>query len=260
MSEIISSGNLDKVISINAEIKKEISREVLQLKSNPSFVKNSSMPQLAIMILQDYGLIQMPVEDKYWSGAIFVKEGKTIPVINTALPRANQYFTAWHEVYHLLYDKISFDHIIESDNVLEERKAEYFAASMLLDGVERYFNDLSDMEFVNKIFNCMSMFQAPYKAVLVSLYEYACQSDNEKLCDRIRNVFDLQFDDVSVKFRNLGLDDSLVVPSFVINAAALKDKISSRIKQNPELTYHQDNEKFLDNIILEAGLIVRRQR
>ena len=54
----------------------------------------------------------MPIEDKYWSGAIYVKEGKIIPVINTALPRANQYFAAWHEIYHLLFDKVSFDHII----------------------------------------------------------------------------------------------------------------------------------------------------
>lgn len=260
MSEIISSDNLDKVISINREIKIEISREVMQLKANPSFVKNSSMPQLAIMILQEYGLIQIPVEDKYWSGAIFVKEGKIIPVINTALPRANQFFTAWHEVYHLFYDKISFDHIIESDNVLEERKAEYFAASMLLDGVERYFNDLSDAEFISKIFNCMAMFQAPYKAVLVALYEYACQSENEKLCSEIRKVFDLQFDDISERFRNLGLDDSLVRPSYVLNTVALKDKIANQKIRNPELTFHQDNEKFLNNIMSEVNLIVRRQK
>lgn len=258
MSEIITSDNLDKVISINREIKSEIKREVMQLKASPSFVKNSSMPQLAVMILQEYGLIQMPVEDKYWSGAIFVKEGKLIPVINTALSRANQFFTAWHEVYHLFYDKISFDHMIEADNILEERKAEYFAACMLLDGVERYFNDLSDKNFISKIFNCMAMFQAPYKAVLVSLYEYACQSDNEVLCAKIKEVFDLQFDDISEKFRDLGLDDNLVKPSYVINAVALKDKIADEKLMNPDLTIHQDNEKFLYNVISEVNLIVRR--
>ena len=70
-------------------------------------------------------------------------------------------------------------------STLEERKAEYFAACMLLNGVERYFTELPEMEFVSKIFHCMSTFQAPYKAVLVSLYEYAIQSENEKLCGRI---------------------------------------------------------------------------
>ena len=88
----------------------------------------------------------MPIEDKYWSGAIFVKDEKIIPVINTALPRANQYFTAWHEIYHLIFDKVSFDHFIETDNTLEERKAEYFAACMLLNGVDRYFTELPEAD------------------------------------------------------------------------------------------------------------------
>lgn len=232
----------------------------MQLKSNPSFVRNASMPQLAIMLLQEYGLIQIPIEDKYWSGAIFIKDGKTVPVINTALSRANQYFTAWHEVYHLLYDKISFDHIIESESILEERKAEYFAACMLLDGVERYFNELCDPDYISKIFNWMAMFQAPYKAVLISLYEHAFQSENEKLCSKIRSAFDLQFDDISDRFRNLGLDDSLVKPSYVLNTMTLKEKISDQKLQNPELTFHQDNEKVLGNIISEINLIVRRKQ
>ena len=86
------------------------------------------------------------------SGAIFVRDEKIIPVINTALPRANQYFTAWHEIYHLIFDKVSFDHFIETDNTLEERKAEYFAGCMLLNGVDRYFTELPEAEFVSKIF------------------------------------------------------------------------------------------------------------
>ena len=153
-------------------------------------------------------MIQMPIEDKYWGGAIFIKDEKIIPLINTALPRANQYFTAWHEIYHLLFDEVSFDHFIENDNTLEERKAEYFAGCMLLNGVDRHFTELPETEFVSKVFHCMSTFQAPYKVVLVSLYEYAIQSENEKLCGTIKEVFDIQFDDLPNRFRMLGLDDN----------------------------------------------------
>ena len=71
-----------------------------------------------------------------------------IPVLNTALPRANQYFTAWHEIYHVIFDNVSFDHFIESDNTIEERKAECFAASLLLNGVDRYHTVLARMEFL----------------------------------------------------------------------------------------------------------------
>jgi hypothetical protein len=106
MSEIITSKNLDMVIEKNKVIKTEVDNQVLKFKMNSELMGSVSIPQLAFQILHGFGLIQIPVEDKYWSGAIYVKEGKIIPVINTDLPRANQYFTAWHEVYHLLFDDV----------------------------------------------------------------------------------------------------------------------------------------------------------
>lgn len=258
MSELITAQNLDFVIKKNREIKEEVSAQAIKLQTNPSIMKVASAPQLALLILQGFGLIQMPIEDKFWSGAIFVKDGKLIPVVNTSLPRANQYFAAWHEIYHLIFDKVSFDHFIEIDNTLEERKAEYFAACMLLNGVDRYFTELPEMDFVSKIFYCMSIFQAPYKAVLVSLYEYAVQSENEKLCGRIKEAFDLQFEDLPNRFRMLGLDDSLVSPSYVINTSSLQERIKRMRVANPELNYHKNNEEYLMNIMTEIAMITRR--
>lgn len=258
MSELITAQNLDFVIKKNREIKEEVSAQAIKLQTNPSIMKVASAPQLALLILQGFGLIQMPIEDKFWSGAIFVKDGKLIPVVNTSLPRANQYFAAWHEIYHLIFDKVSFDHFIEVDNTLEERKAECFAACMLLNGVDRYFTELPEMDFVSKIFYCMSIFQAPYKAVLVSLYEYAVQSENEKLCGRIKEAFDLQFEDLPNRFRMLGLDDSLVSPSYVINTSSLQERIKRMRVANPELNYHKNNEEYLMNIMTEIAMITRR--
>ena len=99
MSEIITAENIDTVVQRNKGIVDEVSAQALKLQKNPS-IKNPSimrvpsMSQLALLILQGFGLVQMPIEDKYWSGAIYVKEGKIVPVINTALPRVNQYFAA----------------------------------------------------------------------------------------------------------------------------------------------------------------------
>lgn len=258
MSELITAANIDLVIQKNSEIRDEISTQALKLQTNPAIMKVASMPQLALLILQEFGLVQMPIEDKFWSGAIYVKAGKVIPVINTALPRVNQYFAAWHEIYHLIFDNVLFDYFIETDNTLEERKAEYFAASMLLTGVDRYFTKLHEMEFTSKIFCCMSAFQAPYKAVLVSLYEYAIQSDNEKLGRKIKEVFEIQFDDMPEQFRMLGLDDSLVKPSYVINTSSLQEKIRRSKEARPELSYHKDNEEFLTNVMREIAMITRK--
>lgn len=258
MSEIITAANIDLVTKKNSEIRDEVLEQAIQFQMNSAIMKGASRPQLALLILQRFGLIQMPIEDKFWSGAIFVKKRKIIPVLNTALPRANQYFAAWHEIYHLIFDKVSFDHFIEKENTMEERKAECFAASILLSGVDRYFIELPDIDFVSKIFHCMSAFQAPYKAVLVSLYEYAIQSKNETLAKKIKEVFDLEFEDMPQRFQELGLDDSLVKPSYVINISALRERIRKSKSSNPELNYHKDNEEFLINIMKELSMITRK--
>jgi hypothetical protein len=56
----------------------------------------------------------------------------------------------------------------------------------------------------------------------------------------------------------LGLDDSLVMPSYVMNTASLQEKIRRSQEANPELNYHKDNEEFLTNIMKEIAMITRR--
>ena len=70
MSELITSENLEFVVKKNFEIKEEVLAQAIRLQTNPSIMKVASVPQLALLILQGFGLIQMPVEDKFWSGYI----------------------------------------------------------------------------------------------------------------------------------------------------------------------------------------------
>ncbi|MGN0167879.1 MAG: hypothetical protein ACI4AB_07550, partial [Acetatifactor sp.] len=79
MSEFITAANIDLVIKKNREIREEVLEQAIKLQMNPAIMKVASVPQLALLILQGFGLIQMPVEDKFWSGAIYVKDGKIIP-------------------------------------------------------------------------------------------------------------------------------------------------------------------------------------
>lgn len=255
MSEKIVAGNLDEVISKNAEIRDEMREKAVLIRTNLNRMQISSSNRLAMQILKPYGLIQMPIDNPFWSGAIFVKNGKKIPVINTALPRANQYFTAWHEIYHLLFDEVSFDHLIESEILMEERKAEYFAALMLLGNLMPYFEGLKDMEFQAKAFQCMNAFQAPYKAVLISLYESAVKNGNTAIAEEVKENFDVQVEDIAHRFRDLGLDDSLVRPSYVVNVSPLQEKINKTIRNEPEVEYHKDNEAFLKTVLSEFKML-----
>ena len=257
MSEKIVAGNLDEVISKNAEIRDEMREKAVLIRTNLNRMQISSSNRLAMQILKPYGLIQMPIDNPFWSGAIFVKNGKKIPVINTALPRANQYFTAWHEIYHLLFDEVSFDHLIESEILMEERKAEYFAALMLLGNLMPYFEGLKDMEFQAKAFQCMNAFQAPYKAVLISLYESAVKNENTAIAEEVKENFDVQVEDIAQRFRDLGLDDSLVRPSYVVNVSPLQEKINKTIRNEPEVEYHKDNEAFLKTVLSEFKMLTR---
>ncbi len=255
MSERITAANLDEVIKKNEEVRTQIMKNVSLIWSCHNPMQINSPIQLALQILKLYGLIQLPIDNQYLSGAIFIRDGKKIPLINTALPRANQYFTAWHEIYHLLFDNISFDHLIEAETLMEERKAECFAALMLLGNLMPYFNGLRDMDFQSKIFQCMNAFQVPYKAVLISLYEEAVKNGNMEIAEAVRDNFDIQIDDMVHKFRDLGLDDSLVSPSYVINVSLLQDKISKTIRIEPEVSYHRDNEMFLKNVLNEFKIL-----
>lgn len=252
MSEKITAKNLDWVIQKNKEIKPEIENCCHLIFTAFNRMQISSRPQLAIQLLRTYGLIQMPIENPYFSGAIYVREDKKIPFINTALPRVNQYFAAWHELYHLLFDTISFDHLIESETTMEERKAEYFASRMLLGNLNPYFWELPEnMDFCSKVYNCMAVFQTPYKAVLIALYEMAAQMKNSVLMAVVKDHFDNAPQNISECFRKLGLDDMLVLPSYVVDVGSLYSKIKECEQERPDLNYHKDNERFLESVMEE---------
>ena len=259
MSERITSKNLDEVVKRNSLIHRELEQKAQIVRANFNQMQLYSSPQLALQILASYGLIQMPIDNAYLSGAIFMKNGVRIPVINTALPRVNQYFTAWHEIYHLLFDKVSFDLMIDTDTIMEERKAEHFASLMLLGNLIPYYFTLPEMDFLSKVFYCMSAFQAPYKAVLIGLYEGACQNGNQELRNLVLAWFDHQFPDIAERFCKLGLDDTLVTPSNVINLNSLYSRIAQTQKQEPHLNYHGDNMDHFQKLLKELYRSVDKQ-
>lgn len=252
MSERITAENLDRVIRTNKEIRTNIERCYEMVITKYNRMQVSSPPQLAFQLLRTYGLIQMPIDNSYFSGAIYVKEGKKIPFINTALPRVNQYFAAWHELYHLIFDVVSFDHLIEPETTMEERKAEYFASKMLLGNLVSYFAELPEtMDFKSKVYNCMAVFQTPYKAVLISLYETAAQMNNSALMNMVKENFDNTNQNISERFEELGLDNTLVLPSYVVDVSSLQSKIKECEQERPDLGYHKDNEQFLEKLMDE---------
>lgn len=249
MSQIITSQNLDEIVKINKEIKSEIERLKNDFIVRYNLWGVTSHEKLAFKILKDKNLVQIPINDKYWGGAVMMRGSLKIPVINTAQPRVYQYFVAWHEIYHLLYD---IDFVEENHNIpaedmeMNERKADYFAANMIFGNVYKYFYSIEDDSFINKVIRCIDVYKAPYKAVLIQLYEEATTSYNDMtLREEILAHFDEKPSNLIEKFQELELDPELVKPSYIISFSDLGKKITQALKEQTDVSYHEQNYDFL---------------
>lgn len=132
---------------------------------------------------------------------------------------------------------------------LNERRADYFAAKMLLGDVYRYYYSLEDDEFVNKIARCMDVFKAPYKAILIRLYDDAVEVFNDiGLKKLIIENFDKKPSDLITLFEKLELDTDLVKSSNIISFGGLDKKIELLSKKESDVDYHMDNLKFLNKL------------
>lgn len=119
--------------------------------------------------------------------------------------------------------------------------------------IDYQVNDKAKMEY--DLLQDMNAFQAPYKAVLISLYESAVKNGNTAIAEEVKENFDVQVEDIAQRFRDLGLDDSLVRPSYVVNVSPLQEKINKTIRNEPEVEYHKDNEAFLKTVLSEFKML-----
>lgn len=98
---------------------------------------------------------------------------------------------------------------------MNERKADYFTASVPLGNVYEYYHTLEDGDFVNNIIRCMDLYKAPYNAVIIHLFEKAVTLyDDMQLKELILKHFDKKPDDMVGRSELLELDPELVKPTY----------------------------------------------
>lgn len=252
MADRITSNNLDQIIKINRSIEGDIQHCINEIYRRYNNTRINSPEKLAFKILNDYNLIQIPIEDEYLGGKVEVRNNKKIPIINTSQPRVYQYFIAWHEVYHILFDErinaenIPFD-INFIDTSINERKADYFAASMMLGNVLEFYYELEGT-FIEKVLTCMDAYKAPYKVIIIKLYECAYKNNNQNLKNLCLENIDKKPKNLVEEFERLGLDSELVMPSNVTNLNNLEKQIVKQIELNPDVSYHKSNYNYFNEI------------
>ncbi|MGR6545719.1 hypothetical protein [Paenibacillus tundrae] len=252
----ITSENLDETIERNAQICKEVDDHIAFIEKRLIKWRSFPIEQQAFEILKEHQLIEIPIPDLNWGGAIRkFPNGHNVPIINTAQPRVYQYFIYWHEIYHLTESEelklheSGYNISVEFD--LTERKADYFASQMIFGNGDLYdyFHSLEYEDFFVKIAHSMKSYKAPYKAVLIQLYQLAKKNQNQALQGEVKANFDkhLTTQEWESLFQEYSLDDSLIKPSFVTNLNAIKRPIKEEIK------LHSDVPLFADNLRIVEG-------
>jgi hypothetical protein len=248
----ITSDNLDQTIELNEQIAKQVEDHILLIEKR--FIKWQSLPveEQALEILREHHLIEVPIPDENWGGAIRKFFNNTmVPIINTYQPRLYQYFIYWHEIYHLT-EREEMDTVhtngyeITTEFDLSERKADYFASQMIFrrsDLYEYYHSLGSDDDFIERIAHCMKSFKAPYKAVMIELYQLAQRHRNTNLQKNIKEYFDfrLQPPKWEIIFQENSLDDTLMKPSYVTNLNHIIKTINKEIMNHPDVDFYKEN-------------------
>ncbi|WP_050179583.1 ImmA/IrrE family metallo-endopeptidase [Domibacillus robiginosus] len=181
-------------------------------------------------IKNNHFLIEAPINDPSFGGFIrSTNTEKFICYINTNQRRLYQNFSLLHELFHLIYfRKITESlHIVNVglDSDSDERKADYFASLLLIDEHELISfytgNENQDKDIFQRIILAMARFSAPYKAVLIRLFELDLIE-----IEKLEELFDKKVD-LEKEFQALGLDPYVVERSDVVNFGNLEKLMDS---------------------------------
>lgn len=238
---------LPQIIKQNKDIEHEVNKLIKLYLQNMHFKGWPILEGAKKWIESNHFLIQAPIKDSSLGGFILFRGKKNVCYINTWQPRIYQNFVLLHELYHTISKNIETEtlHLIElsqesemQDSDLIERKADYFASLLLLeaDDVINFYNEIKDEPFETLIFETMSRFSAPYKAVLLRLYEL----DRIDI-DVLYEYFDTKFE-LESEFKKLGLDPYTVQRSLVVKFDDLEEKMKEMAL--PEIAQEKNLETF----------------
>lgn len=137
----------------------------------------------------DLQVMFLPIKDDDLCAFTCFKKNAFFIVINSCIPLSKQIFAAAHELYHIYsyfendcndlirnISYISSSEIEESSDSLEEKKANAFAASLLIPSelltnqIRIYHIEKSSIT-VDSVIQLADIFAVPYKAMVLRLYE-----------------------------------------------------------------------------------------
>lgn len=171
---------------------------------------------------RNFLLIEMPLKDEEIGGISFRSGKLAYTILNSSLPKVNVNFALAHEIYHLFYQKelirtkVEFyvnGHYFDYE---EEREANQFAGLLLMpekffrQSVKRFLGDMAYGEsYLSVVVKLMHIYNAPFAAVLIRLYELELIPDGEVL----KELLSAGHEQIKGEFYRLWLDDGILCPT-----------------------------------------------
>jgi len=213
----LTSEHLPVLLQQNKEVYREVDRAV------KAYLKDHHPSGWPIVdgamrwIEERHHFIQAPIQDDSLGGFISFGSPRVICYLNSWQPRVYQNFVLLHELFHILSATAYAEHelhVVEADldRSLDERKADYFASLLLMDAADlvAFYESLGPRDLLDAVVLTMIRFAAPYKAVLIRLFELELIEG-----EALTAMFDAKMN-FEAELARLGKDPSLVQRSMVV--------------------------------------------
>ena len=230
MEEFITERNIRDAVSVVAGREERTLRAIssLWIKGNS---RNLTSPEAFVSDeLEESGLIRLPLTCVSFSGGLFVRNGRTIPIINTTSSRGEQNITAFMLLYYLIFEDEKKEHIIRKELTWSELYPFYFASKALIPNISPYYTSLGEIPLLDKVYHIMAAYSSPYRSVLMLILEKALREEDRKLENEALSLFASPEKGSIRKFPALSLDSAVLQSSNTVSTFPLDRRISEAKK------------------------------
>ncbi len=231
MDEFITERNIRDALSVVTGREERTLRAISALWIKGNRCSLTSPQAFAFDELEECGLIRLPLTCSSFSGGLFVRNGRTIPLINTAGSRGDENITAFMLLYYLMFEDEKKEHIIRKDLTWSELYPFYFASKALISNISPYYSSLGEIPLLDKVYRIMAAYSAPYRSVLMLILEKALREGDRKLENEALMLFSSPGKGNIKKFPALSLDSMVLQSPNTVSTFLLEKRISQAKKE-----------------------------
>src|SRR5690625_4038102 len=244
---MIDKDNIEKVINYNKHYLQDVKSKIEMLKSSGDpLIASKPLEFIKTFLNENACVLEFPIKNWDYGGLVFYYNKNFYIQMNTAQPKVYENFMWAHEFYHFYFDKEKVkkkeENFILVDSIFDEKERlpNLFAGELLINDyiLERKFNAINkegNLSLENIVINLISVFEVPYKAIVIKL------AQNQLITiDEAKNIIDYNYK----KDLSYEIDQTLFSASYKIKIGNYKDFISKAENNLNDEDYQSIINKF----------------